>query len=259
MSKKKKKGAEESSGSSMEWLLTFSDVLTLMITFFVLLISMSSMDSKQLKETASFFRGALGNLEASKGRSSNEILSKKQNNPRPNPLLIKINTKNDGVSEQEADPSQLDAVLRQATVLKQKLKKRSLFPTTKGMHELDANAVDLFATARPVKLVRAEGGGHVSLHVGLIFPYGEAKLRPEVLNWLRSIGKTIDGSIDRIDMPVRESGNRALNAPPWLLAAWRSAAMVKILGKNEAAAGIIQISKEKRSFAKIVWAKEKKK
>ena len=53
----------EIKNTSMEWLMTFSDVLTLLMTFFVLLISMSSMDSKKLQETFGFFTGALGILE----------------------------------------------------------------------------------------------------------------------------------------------------------------------------------------------------
>lgn len=45
------------------WMITFSDMVTLLITFFVLLISMSSMDSKALKEMFGFFNEVLGPLE----------------------------------------------------------------------------------------------------------------------------------------------------------------------------------------------------
>ncbi|HPM76918.1 MAG TPA: flagellar motor protein MotB, partial [bacterium] len=37
------------------WMVTFSDLLTLMLTFFVLLLTMSSMDSKKLKEAFDSF------------------------------------------------------------------------------------------------------------------------------------------------------------------------------------------------------------
>ena len=45
------------------WMTTFSDMVTLLITFFVLLISMSSMDAKALKEMFGFFNEVMGPLE----------------------------------------------------------------------------------------------------------------------------------------------------------------------------------------------------
>ncbi|MBN2297492.1 MAG: flagellar motor protein MotB [Deltaproteobacteria bacterium] len=45
------------------WMTTFSDMVTLLITFFVLLISMSSMDSKAMREMFGFFNEAMGPLD----------------------------------------------------------------------------------------------------------------------------------------------------------------------------------------------------
>ncbi|HOO47443.1 MAG TPA: flagellar motor protein MotB, partial [Deltaproteobacteria bacterium] len=45
------------------WMTTFSDMVTLLITFFVLLISMSSMDAKTLKEMFGFFNEVMGPLD----------------------------------------------------------------------------------------------------------------------------------------------------------------------------------------------------
>ena len=47
------------------WMVTFGDLLMLLLTFFVLLLSMSSMDTKALKEIFSIFGGAIGPLELS--------------------------------------------------------------------------------------------------------------------------------------------------------------------------------------------------
>lgn len=49
--------------SKTQWMVTFSDMITLLMTFFVLLISMSSMDSKAMKEFFGFFNEAMGPLE----------------------------------------------------------------------------------------------------------------------------------------------------------------------------------------------------
>ncbi len=44
------------------WLTTFSDVVTLLITFFTLILSMSSMDTKIIKKSFNFFIGGVGIL-----------------------------------------------------------------------------------------------------------------------------------------------------------------------------------------------------
>ncbi len=62
------------------WLVSFSDVITLLLTFFVLIISMSSMDDKSIKESFSYFDGKpgiFGDLE--KGSSRIAYLKKKFN------------------------------------------------------------------------------------------------------------------------------------------------------------------------------------
>lgn len=57
--KKKKKKVEDEIDRDA-WMVTFSDLLQLLITFFVLLISMSSMDKKVFKEMFAVFTGGVG-------------------------------------------------------------------------------------------------------------------------------------------------------------------------------------------------------
>jgi chemotaxis protein MotB len=45
------------------WLITFSDMVTLLLTFFVMIIAMSSMDSKALKDAFGFFSSVAGPLQ----------------------------------------------------------------------------------------------------------------------------------------------------------------------------------------------------
>ncbi len=42
------------------WMVTFSDLITLLLAFFVMLLTMKSMDAKTLKQTFSVFPGAIG-------------------------------------------------------------------------------------------------------------------------------------------------------------------------------------------------------
>jgi chemotaxis protein MotB len=47
----------------MGWMTTFSDMVTLLLTFFVMIIAMSSLDSKALKDMLGYFSSASGALE----------------------------------------------------------------------------------------------------------------------------------------------------------------------------------------------------
>lgn len=59
---KKKKAGEEEEFDTEGWMLTFGDLLSLLLTFFVLLFSMKTLDDQVLKEMFTAFSGAAGPL-----------------------------------------------------------------------------------------------------------------------------------------------------------------------------------------------------
>jgi len=63
-----KKRNDKDSGSDVDltaWMVTFGDLLMLLLTFFVMLLTMSSMDSQALKTIFTVFGGAIGPMEFS--------------------------------------------------------------------------------------------------------------------------------------------------------------------------------------------------
>ena len=58
----RQKRTQQESGDTSSWMVTFSDLSTLLLTFFVLLLSMSSMDDKTLKSLFTNFTSACGIL-----------------------------------------------------------------------------------------------------------------------------------------------------------------------------------------------------
>ena len=68
--KKKKKG--DGGLDPNAWMVTFSDLLTLMLTFFVLLLTMRSLDSQVIKTTFNLMYGGLGVLGSSDKTSFKE-------------------------------------------------------------------------------------------------------------------------------------------------------------------------------------------
>ena len=58
MARKKKKN--EGGGGAPEWLVTYSDLVTLLLTFFVLLLSMANMDKMKFNDALGSLKGAFG-------------------------------------------------------------------------------------------------------------------------------------------------------------------------------------------------------
>lgn len=71
MAKKKKKSSAQF--NPLGWMVTFSDLITLLLTFFVLLISMSSMDQKSVSEAFALFAGGSGPLAMTESGKLTEL------------------------------------------------------------------------------------------------------------------------------------------------------------------------------------------
>jgi len=65
MSRKQGNSGEEKAENTGAWMVTFSDLIMLLLTFFVLLLTMSSLDQKALKELISHLQDSTGVLEFS--------------------------------------------------------------------------------------------------------------------------------------------------------------------------------------------------
>jgi chemotaxis protein MotB len=63
MGRKNKGNSGEEPVNTLAWMMTFSDLVMLLLTFFVLLLTMSSMDKKKLKDLFTNFSGSTGVLE----------------------------------------------------------------------------------------------------------------------------------------------------------------------------------------------------
>lgn len=60
----RKRKVEEKSGGAAEWLTTYSDMVTLLLCFFVLLFSFSEIDAQKFRSIMSSFQGGAGVLES---------------------------------------------------------------------------------------------------------------------------------------------------------------------------------------------------
>jgi chemotaxis protein MotB len=71
---KKQKGSDDAPGAP-EWMVTFSDCMTLLLTFFVLLLSFSSFDSRIFQELKIIYAKSLTHITPTPRKSQKDALS----------------------------------------------------------------------------------------------------------------------------------------------------------------------------------------
>ena len=78
MGRRKKQVEVEEQAGAPEWMVTFSDCMTLLLTFFVLLLSFSSFDERAFRRLKIMFSGALPTVSSEARRDKDAFLAAKQ-------------------------------------------------------------------------------------------------------------------------------------------------------------------------------------
>lgn len=212
-----------------EWLATFADLMSLLMSFFVLLLSFSEMDVLKFKQLAGSMREAFGvqrevkTKEIPKGTS---IIAKEFSPGRPTPTALKIlrqhttDDRKQNLDFRRGSEKSLEEA-RQATEERLKKLKQSL------KDQIDKGHIEVSGdNDRTVIRIREKGS----------FPSGSAKLRPgfkkvmariaEVVN--KTPGKVqISGHTDNIPISTfRFKSN-------WELSSARAVSILRELLKNK--------------------------
>lgn len=176
---KKNRVADSLGPDTQLWMVTFTDLVMLLLTFFVLLLSMSSMDTKKLKSMFAYFKGASGALEFSGMRGVNDL---------------------SGFIKRYKDT-------RELLVIDPDLLRELLLPSMGSEGQLEAKLKDL---QQVVNIADDNRGIVLSIQEDLIFDPGESKIKKEVRPILETIAKAIESSTNRIlimghtdDIPIK--------------------------------------------------------
>jgi chemotaxis protein MotB len=167
MAKRKKNLSTGQESDPNAWLVTFGDLVMLLLTFFVLLLTMSSMDTKKLKETFSHFTGAPGVLELAGSRKIADLHS--------------------FITEYGSADGQL--------VLDQDLMKRLLIPSHKSDKNTEEKIKDYY---KKIDMTDDERGIVLSFQGDILFAPGGEALKKEVFPFLDSIAETIESCPNEI-------------------------------------------------------------
>jgi len=186
------------------WLAAFGDLMSLLLCFFVLLLSMSTMDAKKVEEAVGSLSGALSVLE---GGTKTEISKERQQETTP-------------IDQQDE------------TAQKIKTMKRTIIEINEMMKNGSANASE-------ITLQESEDGFMIRLPAKLLFKSGEALIQDEdALLFLKRIALIIDKLPKHLHINIvghtdnSPSDTVGLYRGNWSLSAERAISVAKELIKD---------------------------
>ena len=158
-----------------EWLAAFGDLMSLLLCFFVLLLSMSSMDAKKVSEAIGSLSGAMSVLE---GGTKTEISKQRIQESTP-------------IEKQDETSEQVNRVKQAAA---------------------DANEMLLKGKGPTISIEEAQEGFVINLPSALLFKEGSAVIdNADILLFLKRVALIIDQMPNNIEVTVQGHTD---NTPP---------------------------------------------
>ena len=192
-----KRKSEEENAETMGWMITFSDLITLLLTFFVLLLTMCSLEAGKIKQFQSVTVEAMGVLlEGKLSEVEDRIIVSSKKRIKSN-ILITENI--------------LESFSGARNVF--------LLENEKGR----------------IKFKEIERGFSIVIRDDLLFPSGESEINPEGISVLRKIGNAfkdfegevvVEGHTDNVPIHTEMFSSN------WELSIARSVSVVKYLAEE---------------------------
>src|SRR3982074_1404455 len=184
------------------WLLTYADLITLLMVFFVVLYSMSSADSSKFKAISVSLQQAF-NLDVLKGRGGTSI----------------------GETVETSVPSVLDNLINSSQVSQVSLLGRRI----RGAGEGGAQSPDVSVSIDKEGVVIRLSGSY-------LFDSGRAELKPNslaVLDAIASVIRPLDNEVRITGHPDSVPIESARYPTNWELSAARALAVTRYLSEND--------------------------
>ena len=156
--------------NSASWLTTFNDLVTLLMVFFVLLFSLSSIDMKKMAEFQYALQSGLGILKAGS--------------------QVSVDVKEDRPIDDMSN-------------LQQQAESRNGSPPSKTMQADIEAALGSLDASIAVRVVYMQQGARLSFEDGVLFDFGRADISPEG----RTILENLADLIQKIPYPIRVEGH----------------------------------------------------
>jgi chemotaxis protein MotB len=239
---------EDEKAGGAGWMATFADLMSLLMCFFVLLLSFSEMDVQKYKQIAGSMKEAFGVQNEVKVKDipkGTSVIAQEFSSGRPDPtpmnkvqqqtadttkMTLDVRSKPPGASESSserfADQDAAEAVMRE--VLRRESEETAEMLTDALGKEITEGKIDVESGLSTVTIRIRERGS---------FPSGSATLNPEflpVMATLRGVLKNVKGAIaiegHTDDIPINTTRFRS----NWDLSAERALSVAHELLKDEA-------------------------
>ena len=169
-----KKRAEDAPPSLL-WKDTFSDLMNLLLCFFVLLFSMSTVDADKFQELAASLASAFRPILVGSGASQLNELSDYYNN-------MGMNSEGDVELDKESNTVDVAYEKVQEEGLEQSEKMADTIQAALDMSNVDSSQVEITTTSQYVML---------SLSSGILFDSGKADLKAEAISVVDKVGDAV--------------------------------------------------------------------
>lgn len=209
---------EEGSKGSPAWMTTFSDLMTLLLVFFVLLFAYSEIDVQKFRAIASSFKGVL-DYEQSAIPMDNPTNNTMSNNDKE--LLDKLKEKEKDKKEQESQ------------------NQNPVYEKTVNSNELDELLIRIKNYLREnnlegvISATREKRGIVLVLQEKVLFDSGQAIIKKEAMPFLSKVAEMIDTIPNMVEVEGHTDSQRIIQPSPyptnWNLSGARAANVVNYL------------------------------
>ncbi len=213
---KKKKCKCECPAGIPGWVVTFGDMMSLLLTFFILLLSFSSIQESKFHDAIGSIQGALGIMP----HAGTSVIGLPDTD---------FSEKSDSKSDTESDEMSESESMQVIEAIKEELDE--LMDENEAKFEKDAFAEDL------LELEVTNQGVHIVINDSIFFSPGKAKLKNNFKIILKAIGKVIAKNKDRYNIVVEgHTDDTPISTKEfpsnWELSSYRALSVVRYMIKE---------------------------
>lgn len=211
---------EECEAGAPAWMATFADLMSLLMCFFVLLLSFSEMDIQKYKQVAGSMKNAFGIQKVVKADDipkGTSIIKQEFSPGKPDPSVMQV-------MKQDSQPETMDD-LKVNTSMSEQLDELMARIETDLQEEIDEDVLEVVVESDGVMIRVREADA---------FPSGSAELQPGFMPVLDKLQTLLDANEGRIivsghtdNVPI-STANYPSN---WVLSAARAASVVHYLSE----------------------------
>lgn len=212
---------EECESGAPAWMATFADLMSLLMCFFVLLLSFSEMDLKKYKQVAGSMNMAFGVQREIKSDTiprGTSIIKQEFSPGKPEPTVMKV--------------------IKQNTVEDTKKEIRINTPISEEMESLISEIEEAYAEEikeEMIDVILYEDNVMIRVREADAFPSGKADIQPEFIPILDKLKDLLEKNNGRVivaghtdNIPISNN----IYASNWILSAARSASVVNYLAEQ---------------------------